>query len=133
MILSRKGYLDSGLFPALKTPMLLLGILIILLGVFIWGYAFFHSRIDEGIKNNHLVTDGKKSWEGSAAMLAVSFLLGFTMLVFAQGLSIPKALLLAVLGALAGTVTELFTSSEYDTITVPFAIEAVLLLLNTLQ
>jgi hypothetical protein len=78
-------------------------------------------------------TDGKKTWEGSAAMLAVSFLLGFTMLVFAQGLSIPKALLLAVLGALAGTVTELFTSSEYDTITVPFAIEAVLLLLNTLQ
>ena len=95
MILSRKGYLDSGLFPALKTPMLLLGILIIL--------------------------------------LAVSFLVGFTMLVFAQGLSIPKTLLLAVLGALAGTVTELFTSSEYDTITVPFAIEAVLLLLNTLQ
>ena len=62
IILSRKGYLDSGLIPALKTPMLVLGILVILLGIFIWGYAFFHSRIDEGIKNNHLVTDGIYAW-----------------------------------------------------------------------
>lgn len=35
MILTRKGYLDSGLIPALKTPMLILGIFIILLGIFI--------------------------------------------------------------------------------------------------
>lgn len=62
MILSCKGYLNSGLIPALKTPMLILGILIILLGIFIWGYAFFHSKIDDGIKNNHLVTDGIYAW-----------------------------------------------------------------------
>ena len=36
--------------------------LIILLGIFIWGYAFFHSRIDDGIKNNHLVTDRIYAW-----------------------------------------------------------------------
>jgi len=62
MYLSRKGYLNSGLIPALKTPMLILGILIILLGVFIWGHAFFHSKIDDGIKNNCLVTDGIYAW-----------------------------------------------------------------------
>ena len=62
MILSKRGYLDSGLFPALKMPMLILGILLILLGAFIWGYAFFWSKIDEGIKNNHLVTDGIYAW-----------------------------------------------------------------------
>ena len=62
MILSRKGYLDSGLIPALKTPMLILGIILILLGAFIWGYAFFRTRIDEGIKNNRLVTDGIYAW-----------------------------------------------------------------------
>jgi len=62
MILSRKGYLDSGLIPALKTPMLILGILLVLLGAFIWGYAFFRSRIDEGIRNNRLVTDGIYAW-----------------------------------------------------------------------
>ena len=54
------------------------------------------------------------------------------MLVFAQKLGIPKAVLLALIGAVAGTMTELFTPSEFDTVTVPVVIEAVLLILNTL-
>lgn len=62
MALSWKGYLDSGLIPGLRTPMMILGILLILVGVFIWGYAFFRSRIDEGIRNNRLVTDGIYAW-----------------------------------------------------------------------
>ena len=62
MLLSSGGYLDSGLVPVLKTPMLVLGILLIPLGAFIWGYAFFRSRIDEGIRNNRLVTDGIYAW-----------------------------------------------------------------------
>ena len=48
--------------PFNETPMLVGGILLILLGAFIWGYAFFRSRIDEGIKNNRLVTDGIYAW-----------------------------------------------------------------------
>lgn len=39
MIFSGKGYLNSGLVPELKTPMLVLGILLILLGGFIWGFV----------------------------------------------------------------------------------------------
>ena len=62
MILSGKGYLSSGLVPALKIPMLVMGILLILLGGFIWGYAFFRSKIDDGIRNNRLVTDGIYAW-----------------------------------------------------------------------
>ena len=62
MILSCSGYLDSGFVPVLKAPMQVLGILLILLGAFIWGHAFFRSRIGEGIKNNHLVTDGIYAW-----------------------------------------------------------------------
>lgn len=77
-------------------------------------------------------TDGKKSWEGSTAMFIVSLVCGILMLVFVQKMSFPQSLLCAVLGSLAGTLAELFTSSEYDTITVPFAIEAVLLILNAL-
>ena len=73
--------------------------------------------------------DGKKSWEGSGAMLAVSFLCGVFMLIFAQHLGTGYALLTAFLAATAGTVTELFTPSEYDTVTVPIVIEAVLLLM----
>jgi len=65
-------------------------------------------------------------------MLGVSFICGVLVLVFAQKLGIPKAVLLAFIGAVAGTMTELFTPSEFDTVTVPVVIEAVLLILNTL-
>ena len=75
------------------------------------------------------LTDGKKSWEGSIAMLTVSFLSGLIILLFAQKLALPQALLLAVVGALLGTVAELFSPSEYDTVTVPVVIVSVLLLL----
>ena len=74
-------------------------------------------------------TDGKKSWEGSIAMLTVSFLSGMLILLFAQKLALAQALPLAALGALLGTATELFSPSEYDTVTVPVVIAAVLLLL----
>ena len=62
MIISAKGYLDSGIVPALKTPMLILGILLVLLGGFIWGYAFFFDRIDDAILNNRLYTGGIYAW-----------------------------------------------------------------------
>ena len=62
-------------------------------------------------------------------MLIISFACGVLMLVLAQGIGIGKALLFAVCAAIPGTATELFTPSEYDTVTVPVAIEAVLLLL----
>ncbi len=73
-------------------------------------------------------TDGKKSWEGSLAMLAVSFLSGMIVLSAAREMPMPQAVLSAGLGALLGTATELFSPSEYDTVTVPTIIAAVLLL-----
>ena len=75
-------------------------------------------------------TDGKKSWEGSLAMLLVSFICGMVILYFVQHMDLPSALLSAGLGALLGTATELFSPSEYDTVTVPVVIAAVLLLIN---
>ena len=74
-------------------------------------------------------TDGKKSWEGSLAMLLVSFLSGMIVLRFVQKMDFPPALLSAGLGALAGTAAELFSPSEYDTVTVPVVIAAVLLII----
>lgn len=76
------------------------------------------------------LTDGKKSWEGSIAMLTVSFLSGMVILLAAQKMALPQALLTASLGALFGTAAELFSPSEYDTVTVPTVIAAVLLLLT---
>ena len=75
------------------------------------------------------LTDGKKSWEGSAAMLAVSLLAGVGMLTLTQNLSVPHAILLSAAAAVPGTATELFSPSEYDTVTVPAVIAAALLLL----
>ena len=75
------------------------------------------------------LTDGKKSWEGSAAMLAVSMLSGAGVLALTQNMAFARALLLSAAAALPGTVTELVSPSEYDTVTVPVVIAGVLLLL----
>lgn len=74
-------------------------------------------------------TDGKKSWEGSLAMLVVSFASGMVILLAVQKMAFPQALLMAAFGAVLGTATELFSPSEYDTVTVPVAIVTVLLLM----
>ena len=76
------------------------------------------------------LTDGKKSWEGSFAMLLVSFAVGILVLIATQTCGWPQALLMAGTGALLGTLTELFSPSEYDTVTVPIVILAVLLTLG---
>ena len=74
------------------------------------------------------LTDGKKSWEGSFAMLLVSFAAGLLVLKLTQHCTWPQALLSAGIGALNGAATELFSPSEYDTVTVPAMILAVLLI-----
>ncbi|MBQ8075147.1 MAG: TSUP family transporter [Oscillospiraceae bacterium] len=75
------------------------------------------------------LTDGKKSLEGSAAMLLVSFCCGLGMLVTVLKMPPLQAGLIAVVGALAGTVTELFSPSEDGTVSVPVVIAAALLFL----
>ena len=76
------------------------------------------------------LADGKKSWEGSAAMLLVSFAAGLLVLTASHAFAWPRILPLAACGALAGAVTELFSPSEYDTVTVPAVILAVFLILE---
>ena len=78
------------------------------------------------------LTDGKKSWEGSAAMLAVSLLAGTGMLTLAHGMPVSYAFPTAFASALLGTATELFSPGEYDTVTVPAVIAAALLFLTNL-
>ena len=63
-------------------------------------------------------------------MLLVSFAAGLLVLKLAQGCGWPQALLSAGIGALIGAATELFSPSEYDTVTVPAMILAVLLILE---
>lgn len=75
------------------------------------------------------VARGKKSWEGSAAMLAVSCACGCAVLL-GFGYAPGSAVVLAVAGALVGTAVELLSASELDTVTVPVAILATLALLG---
>ena len=77
------------------------------------------------------LTDGNKSWEGSAAMFTVAFACGFSVLHFGGKMPVPGALLTAFAAALCGSAAELFSPSEWDTVTVPTVIAAVLLLLGS--
>ena len=47
-----------GKIDALSTPMMILGILLLLAGLCLWAYAAVFSGMLEGIKTNHLVTTG---------------------------------------------------------------------------
>lgn len=74
-------------------------------------------------------TDGKKSWEGSCAMLIVSFVSGFLIFIMANSISVMASVLISIICAVVGTVVELFTPSEYDTVTVPAAIAFICLII----
>lgn len=74
--------------------------------------------------------DGKKSWEGSAAMFVVSLVSGFCVLFFGHGSALSLSLTAAFAGALSGAAAELFSPGEWDTVTVPAVIAAVLLLVG---
>ena len=76
-------------------------------------------------------TDGKKSWEGTAAMFAVSLICGLAVFLLYCHFPFWKSLFPILAGAIVGSVTELCSPSEYDTVTVPAAILTVLLFLST--
>ncbi len=73
--------------------------------------------------------DGKKSWEGSCAMLLVSTVTGTALLSlycgYPAGISVSCALLMGILG----TIAELFSASEWDTVTVPVTMLFIALLI----
>lgn len=86
---------------------------------------------------------GKKTWEGSAAMFAVSFLCGAVVLLIIQGRSSALGVLSDIAGpgrcifsagfaAAAAAAAELFSPGEYDNITIPVATGAVLILCSCL-
>ena len=67
-----------------------------------------------------------KSWEGTLAMFAAAFLSGVSVLYFFGGLDAGHAVLAVLPAGATGAITELFSPSEWDTVTVPLAIMIVL-------
>ena len=58
VILSKKDILMSGNVEVLKLPFSIVGVILIVFGLYMWMAAIFQSKIDDGIKNNQLVTTG---------------------------------------------------------------------------
>ena len=63
-------------------------------------------------------------------MLLVSFMAGAGLLTLYYGFPIGRMLFPVLLAAIAGTLVEMLSSSEWDTVTVPFAVLCVLLLMG---
>lgn len=78
------------------------------------------------------LADPKKTWEGSAAMLAVSTAVGTITLLILSGLPWYGCLLAAAVASVFGAYTELISRGGDDTVTVPVANTAVLLALHFL-
>ena len=72
------------------------------------------------------LADGKKSWEGTISMFLTSFIFGAAFLLFHAHMPFESVILNCVLGAAAGAATELFSPSEWDTVSVPAVILIVL-------
>ena len=75
--------------------------------------------------------DSSKSWEGTLAMFAASFVCGFLVLRFYGSLGTLKSLICALVSSLAGAFVELVSKGGNDTFTVPPAILASLLILTS--
>lgn len=54
--------LAAGYFPKVKVPLMALGVLLVLFGVFLWIKAVVLDKIDDNIKINKLVTTGAYAW-----------------------------------------------------------------------
>ena len=58
LFLKKKGFLDSGDLPSLKSEAMLIGFMLIFIGVALWIYAVIIQRISREIRSGNLVTIG---------------------------------------------------------------------------
>ncbi|MCM1159558.1 MAG: isoprenylcysteine carboxylmethyltransferase family protein [Bacteroidales bacterium] len=58
VIVGRSAAFEKGRVPSLKILLLIVGILLIMLGVYLWAGAMFQSKIDSHIVENSLATTG---------------------------------------------------------------------------
>ncbi|MBQ8782117.1 MAG: isoprenylcysteine carboxylmethyltransferase family protein, partial [Oscillospiraceae bacterium] len=58
VILGQQDFAAAGIIPTLKIPSLIIGILLIIFGAYLWYSAVFRAKVDDGIMQNKLVTTG---------------------------------------------------------------------------
>ncbi|MDR3276557.1 MAG: hypothetical protein LBT11_05025 [Treponema sp.] len=104
---------------------------LVLACVFAWGFgdgaaALVGKRFGRHVLEGRMI-EGRKSVEGSLAMLAVSFVSVITVLLLRGGLQWYGYVPIAAIAAVVCTVVELYTLKGFDTITCPFAAAAVII------
>jgi dolichol kinase len=78
---------------------------------------------------NHRIGKGKvKSLEGSAAMLTLSLICVFTVLMIDGGFSIPVTVLVSIITAIVTTIVEFYVLNGFDTFFCPASAAVVLTL-----
>jgi dolichol kinase len=102
--------------------------------VLMWGFGDAAAALI-GIRfGKHVVpwkiSDGKKTWEGTAGMFLVSTLVGCAALILLGASSFEYCIVAALISGAVGAFTELVSKNGLDTVTVPAVLVAVLLALK---
>jgi hypothetical protein len=102
--------------------------------VLMWGFGDATAALI-GIRfGKHVVpwkiSDGKKTWEGTAGMFLVSTLVGCAALILLGASSFGYCIVAALISGAVGAFTELVSKNGLDTVTVPAVLVAVLLALK---
>lgn len=58
VVLGQQDFAKTGIITVLKIPSLIIGIMLIIFGVYLWYSAVFRAKVDDGIMQNKLVTTG---------------------------------------------------------------------------
>lgn len=104
---------------------------LVMASIFAWGFGDAAAALIGKQYGIHKIrwkyTDGKKSFEGSGAMLLTSFVTVFLVLFLRGGLPLPAVLLVALSVAVVSTLAELYSKNGNDTVVCPLCAMAVLL------
>lgn len=99
--------------------------------IFAWGFGDAAAALIGKRYGKHKIrwkyTDGKKSYEGSGAMLLTSFATVALVLTLHGGFSLAATLLISLVVALVSTLAELYSKNGNDTVICPLCAMAALL------
>lgn len=104
---------------------------LVLASIYAWGFGDAAAALVGKRYGHHKIpwkcSDGKKSFEGSGAMLAVSLVTVLVILSLRGGMTPAGLIITAVIVAMAATMAELCSKNGNDTVICPLSAMAVLL------
>ena len=80
-VLSKKEIIPILFFPVLKIPFIIAGILLIAAGIFMWCMAVITGKIDDGLENTKLITDGIYAYVRNPIYSAFAFICTGVLLI----------------------------------------------------